>query len=925
MSTKALQEYTLYSKYAHYLPEASRRENWGEQVERMFGMHRRKFSSQLQNEELSNLLDFAEKQVLKKRVLGSQRALQFGGKHIEKHETKIFNCSYLGMEREKGFSEAMYLLLCGCGVGFSVQKHHVDKLSLMSIREGGKKTHVIQDSIEGWADAIGILLASYFEGKGGYEEYKGKKVNFDYSLIRAEGVLIAGQFRAPGPRGLKKSIGLIEGLIENRLSLSKNGVSKLRPIDYYDIVMHMSDAVLSGGVRRSACICLFSKTDTDMLTSKTGSWFVENPQRARANNSVVLVRNETTREEFYNIMDSIKHSGEPGFFFTNDPDKNVGTNPCCEIGLFPYTEDGRAGVSFCNLSEINGKFCDEEEKFYQCCEAAAIIGTFQAGYTNFNYLTKESREIAEREALLGVSITGMMDNAEILFNKRILKKGAEIVKKVNKKVAGLIGINCSARTTCVKPSGSASAVLGTASGVHPQHAKWYIRRVQANKTEFPAQLFQEINPLAVENSVWSANGTDVVISFLCEVPKGAITKNQLTAIEMLDKVKTAQQSWVLEGTNEDLCVNKTAQHNVSNTCFSAKERFMTPGGLESFGEFTDGESVEVYDHNGIRRPAVVKNFGKQKIIELTVTDGETERTIETTTDHIWLGINEKKRTHPSRLDNPTHLEYEMVRTCSLNKILDLKLPKITPFQNNEYYRILSVKETDRIEDVFCIVEPETSTFLLEGGLLTHNCIVKDEEWKDVAKYIYNNRNSFTGVSLLPFSGDKDYAQAPFTTVHSSKELERMYGDAAIFASGLIVDGLNAYDNNLWAACDSILGIGEKLEELSDKPVRPVKNGYSDKKYAEKLIRFLTECEIYDIWFAKKDWARRVNKFAVRYFEGDVRKTCYCLKDVCNRHLWCNLKAEYKEIDWSTVHEPNPHYESADSMGAVACGGGQCEI
>jgi len=321
----------------------------------------------------------------------------------------------------------------------------------------------------------------------------------------------------------------------------------------------------------------------------------------------------------------------------------------------------------------------------------------------------------------------------------------------------------------VKPSGTASAVLGTASGIHPQHAKWYIRRVQANKTEFPAQHFQKINPMAVERSVWGSSGTDVVISFLCEVPKGAITKNQLTAIEMLEKVKIAQRSWVVEGTNEDLCVNKTVRHNVSNTC-------------------------------------IIKN-----------------------------------------------------------------------------------------------------------------------EWSEVADYIYNNRKSFTGISLLSFSGDKDYAQAPFTTIHSSKELERMYGDAAVFASGLIVDGLSAYDENLWGACDCLLGIGEKIEDSMDKPIRPVKNGYSDKKYAEKLTRFLVECEIHDAWFAKKDWNRRVEKFASRYFEGDIRKTCYCMKDVCNRHLWCNLKFEYKEIDWATVHEPNPHYESVDSMGAVACSGGACDL
>lgn len=742
MSIKALSDYTIYAKYARYNPEKQRRETWQEQVDRVFGMHERKFKSLIDtNPEFKAELEFAKEQVYKKRVLGSQRSLQFGGEQIEKHNAKIYNCAFGYVSRVEAFSEMMYLLLCGVGVGFSVQTHHIQMLPDIKPRTGDPITHVIDDSIEGWSNAIRTLLDSYFIGYN---------VEFDYTQIRPEGSIISGGFKAPGYKGLKNSIDNIVKVIDRQLNLNE---TRLRSIDCYDVIMHMSDAVLSGGVRRSATICLFSPDDDLMINAKTGRWYIENPQRGRSNNSALLLRGETTREQFAKLIKSTKEFGEPGFVWADSTE--IGYNPCVEIGLYPVAENGEHGIQFCNLTEINGKFCTSEEKFLQACRASAIIGTLQASYTDFRYVSDATKRITDREALLGCSITGMMDNPEVLFNPDIQRKGAEEIKRVNKLIAEMIGINPAARCTALKPAGTTSCVLGTASGIHPHHARRYIRRVQANKLEFPAQYFQQQNPLAVEDSVWSNNGTDVVISFLCEVPAGAIIKNQLKAIELLDRVKLTQQNWVEFGTNEEHCRLKNIRHNVSNT--------------------------------------------------------------------------------------------------------------IT---------------------------------------------VKSEEWDEVEEYIYTNRQWFAGISLLASSGDKDYPQAPFTTVHTPTEIVSTYGDASIFASGLIVDGLRAFNNNLWKACDTVLGFGEDLSEpIWDDPNTEVNAAYA----------------IYEAQAEKRDWVRRGVQFAERYFDGDMKKMTYCLKDVYIWKQWCDLSREYKDINWSDVVELTEHFVDIDTVGAQACAGGKCEV
>ena len=786
MSIKALQDYTFYARYAKYVPEKKRRENWKETISRVFDMHRTQYEEQIKNSpELAEYIDYAQRMVEKKMVLGSQRAMQFGGPAILDKNERIYNCASGHIDRVRAFQEAHYLLLCGTGVGFSCQKKHISRLPNIAKPTKGKKTYQIPDSIEGWADSIGVLLSSYFIKDQPFPEYFDYEVEFDYSLIRPKGTFISWGGLAPGPDGLKNAHEKIFKLISMRLEQEKN---RLRPIDCYDILMHVSDSVLSGGIRRSACSCLFSPDDEEMLNAKIGDWFLTNPQRARSNNSALLIKDKTPRQEFNALFKSTKEFGEPGFVWTDHED--VCFNPCFEIGMWPIWTDDKgktySGWQFCNLTEINGKKATSKESFLETCKAAAIIGTLQAGYDTFPYMGDITENITRKEALLGCSITGMMDNPDILFNIEIQREGAKLIKEWNRKIAQLININEAARTTAVKPAGHSSCILGTGSGIHPHHSKQYFRRVQSNKIEFPAQHFKKINPIAVEESAWSANNTDEVITFLCEVPPGAKLKNDMSALDLLEHVKLTQMNWIEYGTNKKLCTQPFVRHNVSNT--------------------------------------------------------------------------------------------------------------IT---------------------------------------------IKNEEWADVEKFIYDNRKHFAGISLLPFSGDKDYDQAPFCAVYTPSELVKMYGDASVFASGLIVDCEHVFDT-LFKGCDTILGIGETLavdrlrEHIRNCKDSGVNGFYIDTHGYPKgpQIKLTPDSSDEDLktylyqnvnnWGEKLDWVRRGKQFAERYFNGDLRQMTYCLKDVSNWKKWCDLSREYKNVDWDSVVEEQ-HYIKVDEMGAQACAGGQCEI
>ena len=725
-------ESKFYMGYSRWIEEENRYEAWDESVSRVMQMHRQKYTDKM-TPELESYIAFAEEAYKEKLVLGAQRALQFGGEQLFKHEARMYNCSVSHCNRPAFFNEAMYLLLCGCGVGFSVQKQHIDQLPEIHKRSQRKvKVFTPDDSIEGWADCFGVLLSSYFVDNAVFPEYKSVQIHFDLSKIRPKGALISGGFKAPGPEPLRKALQKCEELIEHHLA---TGAKKLSPIVAYDFVMHMSDAVLAGGVRRSATICLFSKDDTEMLNAKVGNWFVDNPQRGRSNNSVVLLRDEVTREEWAKIMESVKQFGEPGFIFTDNLEFCY--NPCVEIGMLPVTLDGRSGFQFCNLSEQNGGKIVSREVFMRSATAGAILGTLQAGYTNFNYLSKETKEITEREALIGVSITGWMNNPNILFDEKNMTDAAQEVLRINKIVAKLIGINPAARATCAKPAGNASVILGTESGIHGAHSDVYFRNVQMNEQDATLEIIRRINPAMVEKSVWSNNGTDYVVSFPVFTKKGSITKDQLLGVKQLEYVKKAQQFWVEAGTDVDLCVDKRLRHNISNT--------------------------------------------------ITVDD-----------------------------------------------------------------------------------------------------------WDEVEQYIFDNRQWFAGISLMSAAGDKSYAQAPFTEVVHADQMLSQYGDAALFASGLIVEGLHAFNNNLWLACDTVQGFGEQLDEENSNDL------------------------------LKRDWVRRAKKFAANYCDGDIEQMTFCLKDCFNLHKMNSIMRSIKPIDF-TKEISKQTYTEVDTMGAVACSGDQCTI
>lgn len=564
--TKAIMsDAKFYESYSRWEDSKGRYETWEESVSRVMNMHRA-FYKDVMGEELSDLIDEAEESYKQKYVLGAQRALQFGGDQLLKHHMRLYNCTSSYLDRDEFFGELFYVLLCGAGAGFSVQKHHVAKLSKVAKRTKQAKVYIVKDSIEGWADAVNVLMSSFFVGGGKFPEFEGRRVFFEMSNVRGKGSLISGGFKAPGPEPLRQALNKIEHLIQTILLTSDT----LRPIHTYDISMFIADAVLAGGVRRSATICLFSPDDEEMATAKTGNWFEDNPQRARSNNSALIVRDSVTREEFSGLMTSVREFGEPGFVFTASTEHS--TNPCVEIGMFPQIR-GISGWQGCNLVEINGAKASTKEEFFKACRAGAILGTLQAGYTDFKFLPPVSKEIFDREALLGVSVTGWMNNPEVLLVDETQRTGAGIVQSVNKQLAALININPAARSTCVKPAGNASVILMTASGIHAEDAPKYLRHVQMNKESEVAQLIHATNPYMVEESIWSANNSDYVIAFPVISKEGSIFKSDTYGINLLERVKQVQQNWVEYGTDESLCQDPTVRHNVSNTVSVKKDQW----------------------------------------------------------------------------------------------------------------------------------------------------------------------------------------------------------------------------------------------------------------------------------------------------------------------------------------------------------------
>ena len=597
-----LQDYIAVSRYCRYSPELKRRETWKEAVARVRDMHLRRFDAKIaaatparvaevirdlvtqgviEESTLNDLGDFgglgdeinkAFGLVAEKKVLPSMRSLQFGGAAIEAHNERMFNCAFTLIDRTSAFREYFYLLLCGCGVGFSVQKCHVAHLPELAARtqeiDLDPENFHIPDSIEGWADAIDKLMGAYFNGYS---------VLFDYSNIRRRAaVLKTSGGRAPGPKPLKNALEKIEAI------LGRAAGRRLKPIEVYDILMHAAKAVLSGGIRRSATIALFSCDDEDMMNAKTGDWGKENEQRTASNNSAVLIRDQVTREQFDRIFHAQKQYGEPGFYFSDNAD--FGSNPCVEIGLNPVLTvtqreltklqqygfkgavqlgDRLTGTQMCNLTTVAGSAAATPKAFFGLVRNAALIGTVQADYTDMPYLGAVTRVINEREALIGVSICGILDNPDVLLDAASLRRGAAVVKATNAIIATLIGINRAARTTCVKPEGTSSLVLNSASGIHAHPSRRYIRHVQASTADTVFKFFREQNEHMTEMSVYDPNRATAVIAFPVEGPANGIYQDDLTALRFLELVKRVQKNWVMPGRSHT--IYSEVEHNVSNT------------------------------------------------------------------------------------------------------------------------------------------------------------------------------------------------------------------------------------------------------------------------------------------------------------------------------------------------------------------------
>jgi ribonucleoside-diphosphate reductase alpha chain len=596
ISQKILSDITVFMKYAKFQPELNRRETWEELVTRNKEMHQKKYP------QIKNEIEEVYKMVYDKKVLPSMRSLQFGGKPIEISPNRIYNCAYMPIDHVDAFSETMFLLLGGTGVGYSVQKHHVEKLpDIKKPNAERTRRYLIGDSIEGWADAIKVLMESYLG-------YKSSTPIFDFSDIRHKGAnLVTSGGKAPGPQPLKDCIHNITKVLDNK----KDG-EKLTPIETHDIVCHVADAVLAGGIRRAALISLFSADDEEMISCKSGSWWEQNPQRGRANNSAVLLRHKITKEFFMGLWKRIELSGagEPGIYLSND--KDWGTNPCCEIALRHF--------QFCILCEVNASDIESQEDFDARVKAASFIGTLQAGYTDFHYLRDIWKRTTEKDALIGVGMTGIGSGVVLGYD---MKKAAKAVKEENERVAGLIGINKSARTTTVKPSGTSSLVLGTSSGIHAWHNDYYLRRIRVGKNESIYSYLAIYHPELIEDEFFRPHDT-AVITIPQKAPEGSIVRHE-SVFQMLERVKKVSQEWIKSGHR-----NGQNTHNVSATVSIKEDEWDLVGDwMWNNRDFYNGLSVLPYN-GGTYTQAPFEDCTKEDFEKLvkTLTDVDLTKVIE---------------------------------------------------------------------------------------------------------------------------------------------------------------------------------------------------------------------------------------------------------------------------------------------------------
>lgn len=565
-SAQLLSDVVCYTKYSRWLPDKQRRETWEELVTRNRDMHIRKFP------ELEQEIKDVYQLVYEKKVLPSMRQAQFSGKPIELSPVRGYNCSYVALDNWEVFFEIIFLLLSGVGVGIGVQRHHVEQLPEIKPHLKRTRRHLVGDSIEGWADSIKVLMKSYFFGLS--------KPRFDFGDIRPKGtMLVTSGGRAPGPQPLKDCIHHITAIMD-----TIEPGEKLTSIQCYDITNHIADCVLAGGIRRAALISLFSLEDEVMLNSKLGDWSELNPQRGRSNNSVVLLRHKITRKRFHKLFERIRQgNGEPGIFLTND--KEMGCNPCNEISL--------KNKGLCNLTTINLTDVKDQAELNKRAEIGAALGTLQAAYTDFHYLNQQWQKQAEKESLIGVSLTGLARSLDGLD----LVEAAEIVKETNKKWSKLLGINEAARCCAVKPSGSASLVVNSSSGVHAWFAPYYIRRMRVLKTEALYKYMKRRIPQLVEDDYFQP-ATQGIVSIPVKAPEDAITRNDETTLDQLERIKKINMEWVHPGHRSGENYN-----NTSATVFVHEDEWeMVEKWMWENRQYYTGITVIPYDSGNYKQP-----------------------------------------------------------------------------------------------------------------------------------------------------------------------------------------------------------------------------------------------------------------------------------------------------------------------------------
>lgn len=553
LAKQVLSDITVFGKYARFVPALGRRETWDEIVTRNKTMHKNKYP-----QIADQIEEVYQRSVYPKNILPSMRSLQFAGVPIERNPSRIYNCAYLPIEDTDAFAEIMFLLLGGTGVGYSVQRRHIDKLPNILGYGPSSRRYVIGDSIEGWADAVKVLVESYFYAKD--------KVEFDYGDIREKGAeLVTSGGKAPGPEPLRECLIRVETILKGAIG------RKLRPIEAHDIACFLADAVLAGGIRRAAMISLFSADDDEMINAKSGEWWTENGQRSRANNSVVLLRGSVTEGDFKLLWERVRASGsgEPGFYWTNNLD--WGTNPCCEIALRPY--------QFCNLTEINTSNISDQDDFNQRARDAAFIGTLQAGYTNFHYLRPIWKSTTEEDALIGVGLTGIASNAIKYLDER---EAADEAMMTNALVSSMIGVKSASRVLTVKPSGTSSLVVGSSSGIHAWHDEYYVRRMRFNKNEAILSYLLKSIPSLVEED--ERDKTSMVVCIPQQAPAGSAVRSE-SALELLERVARYNINWVGMGHR------KGDNHNNVSVTVSIRD--------EEWDEVGDWMWENKNDYNGI--------------------------------------------------------------------------------------------------------------------------------------------------------------------------------------------------------------------------------------------------------------------------------------------------------------------------------------